>query len=94
MAFTVTRYRTNNPGTSTRIFDITALDADLTTTFAHNAVWTPDSWPMYSTDGTGCLYTGLWRAQVGAVNVIITKGNAGGSGGAVRLALEHVATRP
>lgn len=94
MAFTVTRYRASNPGLNSRGFDITALDTDTTTTFAHNSLWTPDSWDLVSTDGTGCGYTGLWRAQVGAANVTITKGNAIGSGGAVRLTLQRLATRP
>ena len=94
MAFTVTRYRANNPGQNTRYFDITALDADLTTTFAHNCGWTPDDWDLVSTDGTACMYAGVWRAQVNATQVIITKSGAGSSGGAVRLTLNHSALRP
>lgn len=93
MAFTVTRYRSSNPGLNSRGFDVTALDADTATTITHNCPWTPDSWTVVSTDGSACQYVGQYRAQVNATTAVLTK-TAGGGGGAVRLTLERTATRP
>lgn len=94
MAFTITRYRGSNPGLNTRGFDITAANGDTDSTAqAHNCLWTPDAWSLESTDGTTCLYTGMWRAVVNATSFRIYK-EAGAGAGAVRLTLERTATRP
>jgi hypothetical protein len=99
MAFTVTRYRVNNPGQDSRGFDVTALFDDTTYSFLHRCLWTPDSWVFQSTDGSGCTYIGLWRGTL-STNVdpndtfTITKENVAASGGAVRLTLGHLSVRP
>lgn len=97
MAFTVTRYRSSNPGMRTRLFDITSsLDADNSTTFEHLCGWTPDSWELFSTDGTKAQYKGMWRATVNATSVIVGKTPHADldTAGTCRLLLKQNAVRP
>ena len=71
-------------GANLAIFDITALDADTTNSFAHGLAFTPDHivvTPMVA----GC-YVGqlsVPAVSVTAANFTVNKLNAAGSGGAV-----------
>lgn len=106
MAFTINRYRVSNPGTSSRGFDMTAADGDttlLTYSFFPRPPWTPDSWSFSSTDGTACQTVGQWRGMLSDSGPLpeqrndtftVFKTAGGGSGGAVRLTLYHLAVRP
>lgn len=98
MAWTVTRYRPTNPGLNSRGFDITAADPDVTgdpnSVFAHNCLWTPDSWTIVNTDGLASQYVGQYGALVNSTNVALTKIAGAGSAGSLRLTLQRLATRP
>lgn len=106
LAFTITRYRINNPGQNTRGYDTTALDGDPGTSFLHRCIWIPDSWDFQSTDGTPCVFVGTWRGTLSDSGPLPEQKNdtfnifknlavgPPGSGGFVRLTLSHLSTRP
>lgn len=98
MAWTVTQYRTSNPGVNFRIFDVNSTqEGDTTTTFSHGCPWTPDEWSIVSKDGSTCAYEGNWRATVGPTLVTVIKtppADAEVTTGTCRLTLERHTPRP
>ena len=78
MAFTITAVESTH---NYKSWNVTCLDADTTTSFAHGIGLAPDFFMITPALSQGTTNTSTWGMTVNATNITLTKQNATGSGG-------------
>ena len=79
MAITLTPVATDR---SYKSYNITALDADTTTTVLHGFAAQPDFGVIQPTGTFATTALATWGLSIGSTSIVVTKQGAAGSGGA------------